>query len=94
MHVTFDGDVPRLEDIDNFRAFKIVLAPGQRPAFEALGRVDGDHVWLDRAWLESQGRPADPDWAKGFAGMIGYAEKSGWVDDQGAIRAHIETLQA
>ncbi len=91
MYVTFDGDRPRLEDIDNFRALKVVVAAGVQPALDTVGRVDGDHVWLDRAWLEAHGRPADPDWAKGFAAMIGYAEKSGWVDNAGAIRAHIDT---
>jgi hypothetical protein len=90
----FDGDIPRLDDIDNFRALKIVVAAGEHPALDRVGRVDGDHVWLDRAWLQAQGRPDDPAWATGFAGMLGYAEKSGWVDDSGAIRAHIETIAA
>jgi len=94
MFVTFDGNIPRLDDIDNFRALKLVVAAGERPPLDRVGRVDGDHVWLDRAWLEANGRPADPDWVRAFAGMIGYAEKSGWVDDDGAIRAHIETSQA
>jgi len=94
MYVTFDGNVPRLADIDNFRALKVVVGGGEMPPLDSVGRVDGDHVWLDRGWLETHGRPADPDWARAFAGMIGYAEKSGWVDDSGAIRAHIETTQA
>jgi hypothetical protein len=90
MFVAFDGDTPRLEDIDNFRALKVVLTAGELPPLDLVGRVDGDYVWLDRAWLETHGRPADPDWTQAFVGMIGYAEKSGWVDDSGAIRAHIE----
>ena len=45
----------------------------------------GEHVAAGE-----HGRPADPDWTQAFVGMIGYAEKSGWVDDSGAIRAHIE----
>jgi hypothetical protein len=94
MYVTFDGGTPHLEDIDNFRALKVVIAAGDPAALETVGRVDGDHVWLDRAWLESNGRTDDPAWAKEFAGMAAYAEKAGWVDDTGAIRAHIEATQA
>jgi hypothetical protein len=93
MFVTFDGDIPRLEDIENFRALKVVVNGSEQPPLTAVGRVDGAYVWLDRAWLEAQGRPLDPVWAQAFAGMLGYAAKSGWVDDGGAIRAHIETTQ-
>ncbi len=94
MFVTFDGDAAHLADIDNFRALKVVVAKDAAPPLASVGRVDGDHVWLDRNWLETNGRPAEADWAQGFAAMIGYAEKSGWVDDNGAIRAHIETAPA
>jgi hypothetical protein len=91
MYVMFDGGTPRLMDSDNFRALKVVVAAGETPALDRVGRVDGDHVWLERAWLEANGRPDDPAWVNGFAGMAAYARKSGWVDDTGAIRAHIET---
>ncbi len=94
MYVAFDGDIPRLEDIDNFRALKVVVAAGEQPPLERVGRVDGEHVWLNRAWLASHGRPGDPSWADGFAGMIAYAEKSGWVDDAGNVRAHIDAVAA
>jgi hypothetical protein len=91
MYVTVDGGTPRLEDIDNFRAFKVVAAADDRHALTGIGRVEGDHVWLDRGWLEANGRSDDPAWAEKFAAMAAYAEKSGWVDDAGAIRAHVET---
>jgi hypothetical protein len=94
MYVMFDGDTPHLEDIDNFRALKVVVAAGELPPLQLVGRVDGDHVWLDQAWLQSHGRPADPAWARDFAGMIGYAAKSGWVDAAGGVRAHIENAPA
>ena len=90
MYVTFDSGIPRLADIDNFRALKIVIEIGETPTLESVGRVEGDHVWLNRNWLEAHGRPDDPAWANGFAGMIAYAGKSGWVDEGGAIRAHVE----
>jgi hypothetical protein len=93
MFITFDGEIPRLEDIDNFRALKVVVGGGERPPLDIVGRVEVDHVWLDRGWLEIHGRPGDPDWVQAFAGMISYAEKSGWVDENGSIRAHIETTQ-
>ncbi len=90
MIVTFEGSVPSLEDVDDFRRLKVVVAAGERPALDVVGRVDGDHVWLDRKWLVAHGRPDDPVWAHGFAAMLAYAEKSGWIDDDGAIRAHVE----
>ena len=94
MHVIFDGDTPHLQDIDNFRALKVVVVAGDLPPLQRIGRVDGDHVWLDQAWLRSHGRPTDPAWIKDFAGMIGYAQKSGWVGADGSVRAHIETTPA
>jgi hypothetical protein len=90
MIVRFEAGVPRLEDLDNFRRLKIIVGPGDRPALQVVGRVEEDHVWLERDWLVLHGRPGDPDWARGFADMAAYAEKSGWVDAGGAIRAHVE----
>jgi hypothetical protein len=65
-------------------------------ALGSLGTVDGDHVWLDIAQLRAGAEaslPADADdgWTAGFDGMIGFATKSGWVNDAGTkVRAHIE----
>lgn len=87
--------VASLEDADNFKAFKIV-AEGHgataAPGLSSIGRLDGEHVWVDPGWLKVNGRPDDAGWIAGLDKMLAYAKTAGWVDDHGAVRAHIETL--
>ena len=79
-------------DIDNLRALAIRSSlPADEIARIVPGaRADGNHVWLPQSWLAAQGRPADADWQSGFARMIAYAAGAGWVDEAGAVRAHID----
>jgi hypothetical protein len=82
----------RLEDQDNFRAFKVLCTATVHECESALGtvgRLDGDHLWVSRAWVESHG-PSDETWRTGLRKMLDYAAASGWTDGTGAIRAHIE----
>ena len=88
----------RLDDPDNFRAFK-VTAPTDMDraaltrALGTLGRLaDDTHVWIDEAALRNlANRPTDKTWHDNATAMIEYARKSGWIDAAtGAIRAHIE----
>jgi len=79
-----------LEDADNFKAFKVVNAAASESAFTAIGRRDGDHAWVQTAWLKANGRPDDPAWLAGLEKMLAYAKTSGWFDESGAVRAHIE----
>lgn len=87
-----------LENPENFRGFHVAAAiPRARwddaaAAFEAVGMtLDGDHVWVPIAWLAGQGAPFGDPWRADFDGMIGYARKMGWVDDDAdAVRAHVE----
>ena len=94
------GDAVDLElcDADNFREFKLV-AEGDRDAdrlataITTIGRMDGsDHVWLDPDGVAALpgARTSDAAWAKSFAGMVEYARDHGWVDEGGAVRAHVE----
>lgn len=86
---------PSLGDAENFRAFKVECASDRNDctdAFAEVGRLDGDHLWVDPAWLCSHGR-RDADWAAGLQKMIDYAASAGWVDQAGAIRAHIEDVR-
>lgn len=92
-------DAAELElcDADNFREFK-VAADGDRDvkrlaaAITPIGRMDGeDHVWLAPGGVAAlPGAPSDPGWEKSFAGMVEYARDHGWVDERGAVRAHVE----
>jgi hypothetical protein len=94
------GDAAELElcDADNFREFK-VAADGDRnddrlaAAITPIGRMDGeDHIWLDPDGVAALpgARPSDPAWEKSFEGMVEYARGHGWVDERGAVRAHVE----
>lgn len=66
---------------DDFTSFKVVV-------------LMSTHSWVDPGDLtELAGRTDDPDWQQKLAGMISYAESKGWLDEQGRIRAHVETSQ-
>jgi hypothetical protein len=84
-----------LEDIDNFRAFKVAAVCGAdrlAPALTSLGRLDANgNAWISRSWLLAQGRPDDAEWLAGFDAMHRYASDHGWVDSAtDSLRAHIE----
>lgn len=91
---------PRLDDPDNFRAFKVTSpknmdAAALTRALGTLGRLaDNDHAWIDEAALRQlANRPTDKAWHDNATAMIAYARKSGWIDAAtGAIRAHIERV--
>jgi len=83
------GGKATLEDADNFKTFKIVLAAPD-VALGPVGRRDGGYGWVSVAWLQANGWPDDADWRAGFNAMLAYAEASGWIDESGAVRGHIE----
>jgi hypothetical protein len=84
-----------LEDPDNFKAFKIVsAAAAPQSAFAAIGRRDGDHVWVNAGWLKAHGRPEDPGWLAGLDKMLSFAKGAGWLDGTGAVRAHVESAES
>lgn len=93
---------PELRDADNFRELKIEIvgAPERKraeAALQGIGRMDGeDHAWLDQDAVAGLpgGRPEDPEWRQAFASMVEYATGAGWVDETGAIRAHIDWSDA
>jgi hypothetical protein len=85
----------KLEDIDNFRAFKVAAVCGANQLAQALtglGRLDANgNAWISRTWLLAQGRADDPEWLAGFCAMQQYASAHGWVDSAtDSLRAHIE----
>jgi hypothetical protein len=84
-----------LEDIDNFRTFKVAAVCGAEPLAQALtsfGRLDENgYAWISRTWLLAKGRPDDAKWLAGFGAMLDYASAHGWVEQaRENIRAHIE----
>jgi hypothetical protein len=100
MFIKLDKDRQvRLEDRDNFRAFKIVIEgqPGDfEQARQALSGVadlaDADTAWVFMVALRNWSDVApDTNWQQSFTAMIEKARPHGWIDDQRhAIKAHVE----
>ena len=91
------GIGPRLDEPEDFKGFKVVVEGGLagetlQLALGPAGRLDGEHVWIAQDWLEqASGLVGDAHWQAGLAGMLGYAEKKGWLEPgTGAVRGHIE----
>jgi hypothetical protein len=52
-----------------------------------LGAVVDGHAWLDPAVLRESARAEIPD--ADWAGFVAVAERFGWLDELGRIRAHL-----
>lgn len=97
--VTDRGDL-LLEGAEDFGRFSISIDPGAGAlagaALDRIARLDG----TDYAWVSQEGlRTISPfagvaEWESGLARMAAYAASKGWLDPEGAIRAHIVNAQA
>jgi hypothetical protein len=55
------------------------------------GSLTGDDAFISPSALQRMAEGSvGADWAERFAGMLAYAEKKGWLDEQGEVQAHIE----
>ncbi|MFC0278956.1 flavin reductase family protein [Falsigemmobacter intermedius] len=94
IHITDAGAITLIEPA-NFRGLDVLIDPISPEKLARLvakiGRFEGeDHIRLAPAVLKFLSPLAgDPEWDKGFEGMIAYAAKAGWVDEAGLVRAHI-----
>jgi hypothetical protein len=89
----------KLEDADNFRSFKVVVAM-PKAELEAVRRaLSGIAVLPDRdtAWVSEQalrnwaGLADDAAWQESLTAMIAKAKPHGWIDEASkAIKAHVE----
>ncbi|HET6509979.1 MAG TPA: hypothetical protein VFG42_24510 [Baekduia sp.] len=92
------GDAPELADADNFKDFRVVAqgapdAAALAAATTEIGRSDGaEHVFVTVPALSRMAgaRAEDATWRADLEGMLDVAQKHGWVDAQGAVRAHVE----
>lgn len=58
-------------------------------AASGFGALEDDRAWLEIRALREAG-DGSSDWQDGFEAMLGYARRSGWVDQAGTrVRAHI-----
>ncbi|WP_158300451.1 hypothetical protein [Arthrobacter crystallopoietes] len=88
-----------MQDVENLRELAVrahgVDVNGISAALQAsgLGTVEGDHAWLDVEGLRRSGPAELTQWREGFDGMISYAGKQGWLnEDRTRVRAHLEHL--
>lgn len=84
-------------EVDNITALD-VDAEGHSPeAIDAalraskLGRLGGDHAWLDIGALQraAYGDDEEGDAVTDYRAMIDYARGKGWVNDDDEVRAHL-----
>jgi hypothetical protein len=93
-----DGSL-RLEDRNNFRAFKLVVEGRPDDLDKVRGALagtieltDADTAWVSedalRRWPEVA---ADAAWQQSLSQMIEKAKPHGWIDEtRRAIKAHVE----
>jgi hypothetical protein len=89
----------RLEDRDNFRAFKLVVE-GSRDQLKAARTAlagtaelpDAETAWVSEQALRGWPEVADDAaWQQALSAMIEKARPHGWIDDtRHAIKAHVE----
>ncbi len=96
MLIRVTGASTELEAPEDLKRFTLVVeeglaGPGLAFALGDAGRLDGEHAWISPDWLfANSGLADDPQWVAGFTGMVEFAAKHGWVNEDGWIRAHIE----
>lgn len=79
-----------------FRDFRVLLhslSPQTVPLLEGLTFEGDTHAWLAPETVAAlAGAAADNAWRESFAKMRDYARGRGWINESGAIRAHVEIV--
>ena len=100
LHLTSSGNVAMRDPTDFRRLDVLVDAQSEDQLARSIARIgkraDEGHVWIAPAVLRflSFHHAGEPLWEAGFAGMLAFAAKAGWVDEHGAVRAHITPNEA
>jgi hypothetical protein len=83
-----------LIDAENLKALSVQLrhCDATNAQLGDLGRIEGEHAWLDIAQLRALSPLAeDQEWNEGFEATMAYADSKGWVNDSGTeVRAHLD----
>ena len=98
LQIRIVGPDATLHDADDFRSFSVAVVGSSvaaaRDVLSVLGPLDDDlsHVFVDGDWIVEQAGPQaqSAEWREKYATMVSFAERHGWVDAKGRIRAHIE----
>ena len=94
IHLTGSGNVA-LRDPADFRRLDVLVDPQTAERLErSIARIgrreDAGHVRIAPAVLRFlSGHAGEADWESGFAAMLAYASRSGWIDARGEVRAHL-----
>lgn len=94
VHLTNAGAIT-LQEPDVFKRLDVLVDPQPAAQLEqAIARIgrreDAGHVRLAPSVLRYlSGHAGEAEWEAGFAAMLGYAQRQGWVNDQGEVRAHL-----
>ena len=94
VHLTNAGAIT-LQDPAVFNRLDVLVDPQPAEPLEQaiarIGRRDGEqHVRIAPSVLRFlSGHAGAPDWEAGFAAMLDYAQRKGWLDEQGHVRAHL-----
>jgi flavin reductase (DIM6/NTAB) family NADH-FMN oxidoreductase RutF len=98
VHLTNAGAIT-LHEPTVFHKLDVLVDPQPADRLEQalarIGRREGDsHVRLAPSVLRFlSGHAGEPDWEAGFAAMLDYAQRKGWVNEQGEVRAHLTFKQ-
>lgn len=85
MQITIDTSelppVVSLAEPEDFKRFKVVV--DVPPS-----------MWIERETILqlARERAGDPQWLAGLDAMLAYAAGKGWLNEQGAVQAHVECL--
>lgn len=103
IQVTEAGELQLTAPLD-FERFSIAVHPRvdasrARTAISRIARLDGEaYAWVSQEGLRALATGAGvsstgaASWEEGFARMVAFASRKGWLDEYGGIRAHIKNL--
>lgn len=98
MYLEVDASGVTLREPDVFAAFKVLVHPNVVDLARSLDGVavvddDGDINVAVSVLRKLSGRQDDAGWNAQFEAMLQYADKAGWLSQDGArVQAHCETL--
>jgi hypothetical protein len=82
-----------LDDAENLKGLSVHLkhCDPTNAQLGDLGRIEGEHVWLNIAQLRALSPLAgDAEWNAGFDATMAYAGSKGWLNEAGTeVRAHL-----